>query len=401
MSEGKDRLKWSSGGFVFQHYLIVPTAGFRSSSSQDGRRGLGQNSALVGRIVRLACITTLLFSLVGCRPAQENVRPSIQFTKVPPAAQGGRERIDTISGRVAGARPDQRIVIYARSGPWWVQPWPDKPFIPIQPDSSWTTSTHLGFEYAALLVDPGYHPPPTMDVAPVASGPVAVAEIVKGTGAPQLAPTVPVKFSGYDWDVRTISADRGGLNHLYDGDNAWVDPSGALHIRMKKKGDRWTCAEVVLGRSLGYGTYTMTVRDSSHLEPAAVLAMNTFDQWGGEQNYRELDVEISRWGDATNKNNAQYGVQPFYIPGNVAPFTAPPGTLTHSFHWEPGRVTFRTVRGGSAHAKGSVVSEHVFTSGIPSPGQERLLLGLYGVASDKYPLQKDSEIVLEKFEYLP
>jgi hypothetical protein len=39
-------------------------------------------------------------------------------------AQGGRERVDTISGRVRNARPKQQIVIYAHSGPWWVQPWP-------------------------------------------------------------------------------------------------------------------------------------------------------------------------------------------------------------------------------------------------------------------------------------
>jgi hypothetical protein len=351
--------------------------------------------------IALAASLTTLTLLGGCHSRQQAARPTIEFTKIPPAAQGGRERVDTISGRIVGAQPGQRIVIYARSGPWWVQPWPDQPFIPIQADASWSTSTHLGFEYAALLVNPGYHPPSTMNLAPSAGGPVALVEIVKGSGPPQLAPTVPVKFSGYDWDVRTIAADRGGLNHLYDGDNAWTDQTGALHIRMKKKGDRWTCAEVVLGRSLGYGTYIMTVRDSSHLEPAAVLSMNTFDQWGGDQNYRELDVEISRWGDATSKNNAQYGVQPFYVPGNVTPFTAPPGTLIHSFHWEPGRVTFRTVRGNSARGKAPIVSEHVFTSGVPSPGQERLLLGLYDIASDKYPLQKDSEIVIEKFEYLP
>jgi hypothetical protein len=396
---------------VYPCDLIGFKSGLRSSPLRGVRRWTRQKTAFVDKTVRavrvawliafLFSLASCLLSLAGCRPTPQNVRPSIEFTKIPPAAQGGREKVDTIAGRVVGARPDQRIVVYARSGPWWVQPWPDQPFIPIKADSSWSTSTHLGFEYAALLVDPGYHPPPTLDLAPVASGSIADVEIVKGTGTPQLAPTVPVKFSGYDWDVRTIAADRGGLNHLYDGDNAWVDPKGALHIRMKKKGDRWTCAEVVLGRSLGYGTYAMTVRDSSHLEPAAVLSLNTFDQWGGDQNYRELDVEISRWGDAKSKNNAQYGVQPFYIPGNVAPFIAPAGTLTYSFHWEPGRVTFRTVRGSSANARAPVVSEHVFTSGIPSPGQERLLLGLYDVASGTSPLQKDSEIVIEKFEYLP
>jgi hypothetical protein len=308
------------------------SAAFQLSPRKRSRLKLRRKTIWMTPIALAACLTTGLTLLGGCHSQRQTMKPTIEFTKIPPAAQGGRERVDTISGRVVGAQPGQRIVVYARSGPWWVQPWPDQPFLPIQADSSWSTSTHLGFEYAALLVN---------------------------------------------------------------------DQSGALHIRMKKKGDRWACAEVVLGRSLGYGTYIMTVRDSSHLEPAAVLSMNTFDQWGGEQNYRELDVEISRWGDATNKNNAQYGVQPFYIPGNVAPFIAPPGTLTHSFHWEPGRVTFRTVRGNSAHTNAPVVSEHVFTSGVPSPGQERLLLGLYDIASDKYPLQKDSEIVIEKFEYLP
>jgi hypothetical protein len=240
-----------------------------------------------------------------------------------------------------------------------------------------------------------------MDVAPTAGGPVALVETVKGVGAIQVAPTKPLKFSGYDWSVRTIAGDRGGLNNLYDADNAWTDASGALHLRMKKRADRWTCAEVELSRSLGYGTYIITVRDTTHLEPAAVLSLNTFDDWGGEQHFRELDVEMSRWGDASNKNNAQFGVQPFYIPGNLAPFTAPAGTLTHSLHWEDGRASFKTLRGSSVHAGAPVVSEHVFTSGVPTPGEEKFQFLFYVVASDKNPLQHENEVVVEKFQYLP
>src|SRR6266699_3137237 len=60
----------------------------------------------------------------GCHSQKSSAGPSIEFTHIPPAAQGGRERIDTISGRVRNARPKQQIVIYAHSGPWWVQPWP-------------------------------------------------------------------------------------------------------------------------------------------------------------------------------------------------------------------------------------------------------------------------------------
>lgn len=102
--------------------------------------------------------------LCGRRPRQEKIEPSIEFSQIPPAAQGGRERVDTISGRVTGARRDQQIVVYARSGRWWVQPWPDHPQLPIRSDSTWSTPTHLGFEYASLLVEPGYQPAPTMDV---------------------------------------------------------------------------------------------------------------------------------------------------------------------------------------------------------------------------------------------
>ena len=71
----------------------------------------------------------------GCQGRRNPATAAIEFTKIPPAAQGGRERVDTVAGRVVGARAGQQIVVYARSGPWWVQPWPDKPLIPIQSDS--------------------------------------------------------------------------------------------------------------------------------------------------------------------------------------------------------------------------------------------------------------------------
>ena len=347
---------------------------------------------------------TLILSCIllsGCHSRQGQQQSFIEFTKIPPAAQGGRERVDTIAGRANGFRPGQKIVIYAHSGPWWVQPWPDQALIPIRADSTWSTSTHLGFDYAALLVDPGFRPPPTLDVTPTQGGSVISLAIVKGSGTAQLAPTKPLKFSGYDWQVRTIASDRGGTNNLYDPENAWTDSSGALHLQIKKKSGRWSCAEVVLNRSLGYGTYAVTVQDASHLEPAAVFSINTFDDWGGDQHYREMDVEVSHWGNPANKNDAQYGIQPFYVPGNVSPFKMPSGTLTHTMRWESGRVSFKTVRGASATGEGPSVSEHQFTSGVPTPGQEKVQLFFYVVASDKSPLQKGGEVVVEKFEYFP
>jgi hypothetical protein len=240
-----------------------------------------------------------------------------------------------------------------------------------------------------------------MDVAPTRGGSVALVTIVKGIGEPQFAPVGSLKFSGYDWGVRTIASDKGGTNNLYEPENAWTDASGALHMQIKRKSGRWSCAEIFLNRVLGYGTYSVTVADTSHLEPASVFSMFTFEEWGGEQHYREMDIEVSRWGDAANKNNAQYVIQPFFIPGNLFAFAAPSGTLTYVMRWESGHANFTTFRGRSTDAGAQVVSEHEFSSGIPTPGEAKPRLIFYVVASDKNPLQKPSEVVIEKFEYLP
>jgi len=74
--------------------------------------------------------------------------------------------------------------------------------------------------------------------------------------------------------------------------------------------------------------------------------------------------------------------------------------MTHSLHWESGRASFKTVRGPS-QAGAAVVSEHVFMSGVPSPGQEQIALAFFVVASKETPLQNDSEVVIDKFEYRP
>jgi hypothetical protein len=129
--------------------------------------------------------------------------------------------------------------------------------------------------------------------------------------------------------------------------------------------------------------------------------MFTFDEWASQEHFREMDVEAGGWGGAANKNNARYVIQPLYIPGNLFAFAPPSGTLTYVLRWESGHATFKTFRGRSAGAGAQLVSEHEFTSGIPVPGKAIARLIFYVVASDKNPMQKPSEVVVEKFEYLP
>ncbi len=79
---------------------------------------------LARTLILILGILGLDFAGQGCNSQKSTDSPSLELTKIPPAAQGGRERIDTIAGRVRKARPKQQIVIYAHSGPRWVQPWP-------------------------------------------------------------------------------------------------------------------------------------------------------------------------------------------------------------------------------------------------------------------------------------
>ena len=351
-----------------------------------------------GRILALVLGTSLPFLLNGCATRQAASKPSIEFTVIPPAAEGGPDKRAPIAGRVVGARAGQRIVLFAKAGIWWVQPTRDEPFTSIQPDSTWTNSIHLGTEYAALLVESGYRPPATIDCLPLEGGDIVAVKTVAGEKSEQAGPKT-IQFSGYEWQVRSVRSTRGGRNNNYDNANAWTDANGFLHLRIAQNAGQWSCAEVKLSRSLGYGTYRFVVRDVSQLEPAAVLSLFTWDEADAGQNHREMNIELARWGDAVSKN-AQYVVQPYYVPANVVRFNVPAGVLTHSFRWEPGRVAFKTVRGPLADVP-TPVADHVFTSGVPTPGGESIHLDLYIFGNAKDPLQKDVEVVIEKFEYLP
>jgi signal transduction histidine kinase len=129
-----------------------------------------------GLLLLVACV----LPLGGCRGRQEDGAPSVEFSSVPMAEQGGSEKLDEIGGRVAGAGGGRRIVLYARSGAWYVQPYADRPFTDIRPDSTWKNSTHMGTEYAALLVEEGYSPPAQVDELPKAGGGVVAVAVVPG-----------------------------------------------------------------------------------------------------------------------------------------------------------------------------------------------------------------------------
>jgi hypothetical protein len=351
-------------------------------------------------VATTAILCAGVFLLGGCRRGPRRQAAAIEFSRIPQADPGGSETQDIIEGIVTGAQPGQQIVLYAKSGRWWVQPLVTHPFTKLggKPNMKWTNATHLGTDYAAILVEPGYRPPPILDNLPNVGGPAGSAVIaVAGTKGAASSPSKTIDFSGYQWRLREVPSSRGGANNNYSAKNVWTDSSGALHMKIAPDGNDWTCAEISLTRSLGYGTYKVTVRDASKLDEVNVFTMFTWDYARPVENNGEMDMEFRHWSGS--RENFEYLVSPFYAGQNAIRALMPPAALIHSLRWEPGRAAFRTVR--ASDPAGKAVAQNIFTSNIPEHGIESFRMCLY---IDRYrglPSAEGSEVVIEKFEYFP
>jgi hypothetical protein len=110
----------------------------------------------------------------------EDIHIEITST-LPYEPQGGPDTHADVAGRVSGnSVSNYSVVLYARaSDVWYIQPLAYAAHT-IRPDNTWTTWTHTGSSYAALLVRPGFEPVPRLDVLPNIGGYVVAKAIIDG-----------------------------------------------------------------------------------------------------------------------------------------------------------------------------------------------------------------------------
>jgi hypothetical protein len=136
-------------------------------------------------------LAALLSAVFAVRVAQADGTAGetveIRITEIPPYdAKGGPDRMETIAGTVSGIAPDKReckIVLYARTNMWYVQPTTEAPYTSIGSDGKWQNETHLGTNYAALLVKSEWKPPATLGALPKIGGEILAIARVQGKGA--------------------------------------------------------------------------------------------------------------------------------------------------------------------------------------------------------------------------
>ncbi len=220
----------------------------------------------------------------------------------------------------------------------------------------------------------------------------------------QIVPTERIiKFSGYDWIVRTSKDNKvgPGPNLFSDSEeNVWVDQDGRLHLKIVQRGGYWYCSGVVLRKSLGYGKYVFYLAsDVSKLDQRVVGGLFTY-----LNDEEEIDIEFSRWSDPDNQDS-QFAVQPSELTGNKVRYDLNLQTdlSTHAFNWQPDRIEFFSRQGhGLTVNDDNRIHEWTYTGNSipPSRGTERLRLNLWLFRGQVPSDGKEHEMIVEKVEFI-
>ena len=215
-----------------------------------------------------------------------------------------------------------------------------------------------------------------------------------------------IVWNNETWIVKRSSAKVGpGPNTFSDSSsNVWVDATNRLHLKITGSGAKWQCAEVIRAISSGHGTYRFYLDTPvDNLDKNVVLGLFTWND-APDYNHRELDVEFSRWGNASDPTNPQYVVQPYSTAGNLVRFLQPSVAASiHSFAWSLADIVFNGVKGTNplTTVADDQIAHQTFTADNPVPGGEQARINLW-LFHGKAPSDKKSvEVILSKFEYLP
>jgi hypothetical protein len=186
-----------------------------------------------------------------------------------------------------------------------------------------------------------------------------------------------IDFSGITWQVRNGTGNPGGNNWSDSVSSVWVDSEGVLHMKIIKISGKWYCAEIYANNTVGYGEYKFYVSTNvEKLNKNAVVGLFTY-----LDDLNEIDIEFSKWGNATQKNMGYYVTQPSRTTGNSENFALnlTGDFSTHRFIWSQNQIKYKSWHGHSPVPNNNLVIHEWNYSGndIPIPGKELLIINLW------------------------
>jgi hypothetical protein len=157
-----------------------------------------------------------------------------------------------------------------------------------------------------------------------------------------------LEFGGYAWAVR--SGQGGPGPNAWDESNVWLDTSTNLHLKISRRDGKWSCAEITMGRRLGFGRYQFqTTGRLDDFDDNVVLGLFNYPTGDvGPDETNEIDIEFSRWGNAENPMG-NYTVWPVVKSlrqvSKPFPLTLIGDQSTHRFIWSHDEVKFQSLLG--------------------------------------------------------
>ena len=322
-------------------------------------------------------------TVVGTVPG----RPDIRIVGLQPGAARVQGTATNIDAR------DTRVVLWAKTDQWYVQPFIATPFTNVCSDGSWSSSTHPWSRIVALLVDKSHVPGSTRQTHPAGeSGVLAWDEY------PSSAPDRVIEFAGHRWKVKNADLAGPGPNNFSDSEANIRVAGDGLHLAITQRDGRWYSAEVFAERSLGYGSYTFQVATRlDALDYQAVFAGFVY-----ETNSREVDIEFSHV--LANPNFAQFVVQPYSRPGNLLRFDMR-GIVesSHRFVWHRDRIEFASWAGLDPEPRAGTLLRSWIYEGPDTPpaGSERMRFNLWLFGGQPPHSGRGDEVVVRGFRFQP
>ena len=218
-----------------------------------------------------------------------------------------------------------------------------------------------------------------------------------------------INFAGYNWTVKDVYMGP-GPNYFSDSEEeVWVDENGYLHLEINYRDGVWNASEVVCNASIGNGKYIFVVDGRMDLlNEMVVLGMFTWDDLTRDGDWREIDIEYSRWGQVDNEPG-QYVIQPPSTTGNKYRFdivyNMGTNVTTNMFEWNSdGTVDFQTYFGDytpDPNVENMVASFNYTGNDAPEPGWEQPRINLWLFGGNPPSDSEDVEVVIKDFKLFP
>jgi hypothetical protein len=215
-----------------------------------------------------------------------------------------------------------------------------------------------------------------------------------------------ITFAGIDWYVRNGTGGPGPNHWSSSSNNVWVDANGYLHLKIRKAGGIWYCSEVFAQQSFGHGEYRFYVASNvENYDRNLVVGLFTYLDIDGDGLIEssagdgEIDIEFSRWNNASNVAG-WYTVQPPpYTSSNQQSFALnlTGDYSTHKFIWSDSAIFFQSYHGhyDTLPSQSYLIKEWTYTgSSNPQAGSELLHINFWLFNGNQPTNHLDAELII-------